>query len=358
MKRFNLKISLLTMLTTMALTVISHAEELSIGTWLGAYEKARQQALFTPFTQKTGIPITTVPYNGGIGILQQTNPPDLIGMNEDDALRACDKGLLAPRDYRAMVAPALFDQTLDEAFSPKTFRPCSIAQATFSTVIAYSLEAFPDTKPQTVSDFFDLERFPGKRGLRKHPDAIMEWALMARGVPTNQIYDLLSTQRGLRLALEKLETIRDHIVWWDLPDMPVGLLQRGNVVMTSAFNGRIFAAQAMRAPLIILWDGQLVELETWVITGQQNIPNLQASEFIRFATTAEAQARLAEHIPYGPTRRSAFERIGTHPKHNFSMADHLPTAPHHLAGALFKDSEWAANTASLRQRVFDEWLEN
>jgi putative spermidine/putrescine transport system substrate-binding protein len=138
--------------------------------------------------------------------------------------------------------------------------------------------------------------------------------------------------------------------------VPADLLNRGEVVMSSAYNGRVFTAQAQRVPLIILWDGQLVEHETWVITGQAATPKPEAIEFIRFATTAAAQARLAEYIPYGPTRRSAFERIGKHPEHNLPMAAHLPTAPHHLIGALFKDSEWSANTASLRQRAFDNWL--
>ena len=358
MKRFKLTVYLLAVQALLSFTGTSYADEqaLSIGTWGGAYEKAQQQALFTPFTQKTGITITTVPYNGGIAILQQDDLPDLISMNEADALRACDEGLLAPRDYQAMAAPAASGQSLEADFLPQTFRPCSIAQITFSTVIAYNLDAFPETKPQTIRDFFDIARFPGKRGLRKQPHAVLEWALMARGVPTNQVYDLLSTERGLRLAIEKLDTIRDHIVWWETADEPADLLKRGVVTMASAYNGRIFSAQTKGVPLITLWDGQLVELETWVITGQDNTPNPNAQKFIRFATTAKAQARLSEYIPYGPTRRSAFERIGNHPEYNLPMAAHLPTAPHHLSSALFKDSEWSANTASLRQRAFDKWL--
>ena len=360
MKRFNLITYLLKLLTVFCLTVTSHAEQktISIATWGGAYEAAQEQALFLPFTQKTGISITTIPYNGGIEILQQRELPDLISMNEADALRACSQGWLVERDYSAMVAKASTGKTPEADFLPQTFRPCSIAQITFSTVIAYTLDAFPGTKPQTIRDFFDVDRFPGKRGLRKHPDAILEWALMARGVPNNQVYDLLSTERGLRLAIEKLDSIREHIVWWDTPEMPAALLQNGEVVMTSAFNGRIFEAQTKGTPLIILWDGQLVELETWVIPGQQKPPKPEASEFIRFATTAEAQARLAEYIPYGPTRLSAFERIGKHPEHNLPMAAHLPTAPNHLASALFKDSKWSANTATLRKLAFDKWLAN
>ena len=38
-------------------------------------------------------------------------------------------------------------------------------------------------RPQTIADFFDLEKFPGKRGIRKSPKANLEMALMADGVP-------------------------------------------------------------------------------------------------------------------------------------------------------------------------------
>ena len=48
---------------------------------------------------------------------------------------------------------------------------------------------------------------------------------MAEGVPIDQIYDLLSTDRGMRLAFRRLDSIRDHIVWWDDPKEPAALLK-------------------------------------------------------------------------------------------------------------------------------------
>ena len=50
------------------------------------------------------------------------------------------------------------------------------------------------------ADFFDLERFPGKRGLPKGARRNLEWALMADGVELNNIYQTLESghERALR----------------------------------------------------------------------------------------------------------------------------------------------------------------
>ena len=84
----------------------------------------------------------------------------------------------------------------------------AVAQLVFSTVVAFDVRAFPGEKPRGIADFFDVERFPGRRALRCAPVALFEWALLAYGMPPTQVYDLLSTERGLDLAVRKLEAIR------------------------------------------------------------------------------------------------------------------------------------------------------
>ena len=43
-------------------------------------------------------------------------------------------------------------------------------------MVAYNTENVSGT-PSTLADFFDTEKFPGKRGLRKDPTALLEMAL-------------------------------------------------------------------------------------------------------------------------------------------------------------------------------------
>ena len=46
-----------------------------------------------------------------------------------------------------------------------------------------------------MADFWDLKKYPGRRGLRKTPRVNMEWALMADGVANDKIYKNLPRRK-------------------------------------------------------------------------------------------------------------------------------------------------------------------
>ena len=334
-------------------------ETLTIVTWGGVYEDAQRQAIFDPFTASTGITISTVVYSGGVQALRDEAAQrtwDVIDMIEDQAITACDEGLLATFDVNQVAAEHDEIALLDD-FLPNAFRNCSIAQNVYSTVFAYNDRAFQGEKPTTVADFFDLGRFPGQRAILRDPDVILEWALMAEGVPIDQIYDLLSTERGMRLAFRKLETLRSSIIWWETVGSPAEMLNDGRAVMASGYNGRFFsAAQDEGMPVTIVWDGQVINYDTWsILNGSQK--QEMAQQFIMFATAPEQLAALAELIPYGPARTSALARVGLHERTGVPMRDHLPNAPQNVGRALFGDSLWYAHTRDVRSRRFEAWLD-
>jgi putative spermidine/putrescine transport system substrate-binding protein len=331
------------------------AEIINIGTWGGVYEAAQKTAIFSPFETQTGIKLKTTLQYGGLAILQGSDVPDIVDMEEPDARLACEKGLLHSLDFIQLLstdsASAIESEFLEDSFSP-----CAVAHNTFSTVVAYSSSAFSGEKPQTIVDFFDVERFPGMRGLQKKPSAILEWALLAYGIPISQIYDLLSTARGMKLAFRKIEKLRGHIIWWQDPDEPAALLGDGTLVMSSGYNGRFFDAQSPDNPIIILWDGQIVDRSVWAFPAAHTEIKPAAKDFIGFAMNSKQQAKLADIIPYGPTRLNALKKMGNHPTKGIPMVNHLPLAKHHLKRAIFRDTTWYSSTAQLRQQAFDAWL--
>ena len=332
---------------------------LRIVSWGGAYEAAQTRAIFAPFTAETGTAVEVLVHDGRQEALEARAGPeawDVVDMTEDQAIAACRAGLLRRLDHAAILEPAP-GAGLERDFMPGSFRGCSVAQNAFAAVIAYNDDAFPGIKPRRVEDFFDLDGFPGRRAVERSPDAVLEWALMAEGVPVSQIYDLLSTRRGLRLAFRKLDRIRDAIVWWKDVAEPGELLRSGQASMAFGYNGRFFAAaRDEAAPITIVWDGQIIGYEVWTIpAGSRRVAAAEA--FIRFATGPERMARLAENIPYAPTRRSAIDRIGLDPVRRIPMQDHLPGALRHRHRALVRDSDWYAATAALRKRWFASWLE-
>ena len=78
--------------------------------------------------------------------------------------------------------------------------------------------------------------------MNRRPDANLEFALLADGVAKERVYEVLSTQEGLDRAFRKLDTIKDEVVWWEAGAQPPQLLADGEVVMSTAWNGRIFNA--------------------------------------------------------------------------------------------------------------------
>jgi len=328
-------------------------ESLVVATWGGAYEAAQRAALFEPFSAETGIPVETVPYDGGVAVLENADGWTVADMTIADADTACEAGLVQDFDP-TILAPAPDGTSIDEDFLPGALRPCAVMHLVYATVLAYDDRAFPGEKPRTVADFFDVERFPGKRALRRAPVGLFEWALLSYGVPRSQLYDLLSTERGLGLAFRKLEQLRPELRWWQAGDEPIRMLLDGEVSMASAYNGRVFAAQNAGAPLTVIWDGQLLDANVWAIP--VGADRERAERFIRFVTRADAMAALANHISYGPARRSAQRRIGRHVETGVPMAPYLPTAPYHLERAVVQDHRWYTRTHGLRERRFEAWL--
>lgn len=335
-------------------------EVLTVATWGGSYEDSQRRAYFEPFTEATGIEIETVHYDGGVKVLREqlasgNTEWDVIDMIQSDASAACEEGLLENIDP-TILAPAPDGTPPHEDFMEDAIHRCFITQIVFSTVIAFDDRAFPGVKPDSVEDFFNLESFPGKRALRKSPVGLFEWALLSLSVPREQLYDLLSTRRGLELASRRLDGIRDSIVWWTRGDEPVELLTSGQAAMATGYNGRFFHARAMEgAPISVIWDGQLIGFNSWTILRGTDQADL-AEKFIGFATRAENMAAQANLISYGPARKSAQRRVGLHTDVGVPMRPYMPTAPSHLDAAVVRDHRWYSQTVELREQWFREWL--
>lgn len=345
----------------LAISSAGAADTLTVLTWGGAYERSQSKAYFEPFTARTGIEIRTEQYNGGIEALRRQVKSgevswDVIDLVKSDSLQACEQGLLEPIDHDKL--PASPDGTPPgQDFYDGALTRCSVGMLIYATVLAFDVRAFPARKPRTVSALFDVERFPGKRALQRQPVANLEWALRSYGVPRQDVYNLLSTKRGLDLAFERLDSIKDQIVWWEAGSTPAELLASGEVVMASGYNGRFFdAAVNGREPIQTLWDAQLYDYSLLGIP--KGAPNTGAARrFVRFATATEQLAEQAKYISYGPARKSASARVWKHARTGVDMRPHLPTYPPNFERAIRKDHEWYARTGDrLRQRFFD-WLE-
>lgn len=345
-----------------ALTCVAFAAnaDVTVMSWGGAYGAAQTEAHLKPFTAKTGIKTTMVdsdnPATPIKAMVEANNVTvDVASLETADAIRLCDEGLLEPIDHSTL-APGADGTPATEDFMSGALTECGVATDFWTNVFAYDDSKFPDAKPTTAADFFDTTKFPGKRGLKKGAKAVLELALMGDGVPATEVYSILSTPEGLDRAFAKLDTIKKDVVWWEAGAQAPQLLADGEVVMTTAYNGRIFnAAMDEGRPFKIVWDGQIYESELYVIP--KGAPNKdEAMEFIKFATTTEGLAEQAKYISYGPTRKSSNAVEIIYKDGKTVMTPHLPTSPDNMKNALETSADfWVDKDAELNER-FNAWL--
>ena len=345
--------------SALAIAGAAQAGTVTVVSWGGAYTTSQIEAYHKPWMAKTGNQIISEDYNGGLAEVKAQVEAgnvtwDIVDVELSDAVRGCDEGLFVELD--PSILPAAPDGTpATEDFFPGTVHPCAVASIVWSTVYAYDNTKV--TGATTMADFFDLQKFPGKRGMRKGPKANLEFALIADGVPVDQVYEVLATPEGVDRAFAKLDTIKDSVVWWEAGAQPPQLLADGEVVMTTAYNGRIFNAVASEGkPFTIVWDGQVWDLDLWAIP--KGAPNQElALDFLAFSSATEQLAGQAAWISYGPARKSSGALIGSfHDKPDLAMAPHMPTAPENFKNALQNDFEfWADHQDELNER-FNAWL--
>ena len=126
--------------------------------------------------------------------------------------------------------------------------------------------------------------------------------------------------------------------------------------MAYAFNGRIFnAAIGENKPFNIIWNGQIYEMEGWVIP--KGAPNAKdALEFIKFATSTQPLADQAKWISYGPARKSSAPLVGLYHDGKTEMAPNMPTNPDNMKNALGSSYDfWVDHEAELTER-FESWV--
>lgn len=338
----------------------ANAQELTVMSWGGAYGAAQTEGHVKPWMAATGNVAVMVdsdnPAPAIKAMVEAGNVTvDVASVEYADAIRLCDEGLLEPIDAASL--PAGADGTpAAEDFFPGAVTECAVSTDIWSNVYAYDTTKFPEG-PKTAADFFDLQKFPGKRGLKKGAKAVLEFALMADGVPAAEVYKVLSTPEGVDRAFAKLDTIKAETVWWEAGAQAPQLLADGEVAMTTAYNGRIFAAAVGEGkPFQIVWDGQVYENESYVVP--KGAPNKDlAMEFIRYATSTEGLRAQASYISYGPPRKSAnIEPIIYAGDGKTEMGPHLPTNPANLTNALLTSSDfWVDRDAELNER-FQAWL--
>jgi putative spermidine/putrescine transport system substrate-binding protein len=310
--------------------------QMVISTGGGALEEAYKAAYFAPWTQKTGITITTGPNTGAklkAMVEQKAVEWDVSQQPAELAATMAKQGLLEPLDYSVIDKAKLIKGVAFEYFVM-----CDIA----AYHIAWNTKLVkPGAEPKDWPAFW---AFAGRRGLWKRPYQTMEVALMADGVDKDKLYPL-----DIERALKSLSKIKDGVYWWERGAQVAQILIDGEVEVTAAWNGRVYEPKKAGAPVDFHLNEALLVADAWVVP--KGAPNKRESmEFIAAALAADNQASFAQKIPYGPVNWDALKLL---PKETLAI---LPSADENLKRSTFLDVNWWADNGERADAAFNKWI--
>ena len=336
-----LKLTALALSLTFAASGV--AADLTVVSFGGANKDAQIKAFYKPWEAAGNGKIIAGQYNGEMAKVKamvDTNSVswDLVEVESPELSRGCDEGMFETLD------PAQFGSS--DNFIAGAIQPCGVGFFVWSTVLAYNADKL-SSAPTGWTDFWDTKKFPGKRGLRKGAKYTLEFALMADGVAPKDVYTVLATPAGVDRAFKKLDELKPSIQWWEAGAQPPQYLASGDVVMSSAYNGRIAAVQN-ESNLKIVWNGGIYDFDSWAIPkGAKDLT--QAQKFIAFSIQPEQQKTYSENIAYGPANKLAVPLLPP------ALLKDMPTTPENIADQVPMNVVfWADYGEQLEQR-FNAW---
>jgi putative spermidine/putrescine transport system substrate-binding protein len=290
----------------------------------GSYQEAEDNAWLKPFAQATGAKVlqdSPTDYSKIKAMVEAGQVTwDVVDVEGEFGLDK-DGAILEPIDY-SVVSKDGVDK------GATTYR---VAFMTYSSVLGYNSEKTGGKAPETWADFFDLTKFPGKRGVPTDAhDGLFEAALLADGVAPDQIYPI-----DVDRALAKLSTIKNELVFTTSSAQKQDLLSTGETVMGFIGNGRAYTAKKEGHPVEVQWNGH-IDFGDFLVVPKGSPNKDTAMKLIAYIVAPENNGALSQFISYSPANTKATLPSGASP-------DELTSSYLDLPHVTFDDEWWAAN---------------
>lgn len=263
---------------------------------------------------------------------------DLVSADTFFSIRAANAGWLEPIDYDIVDASQLV---------PGSDLQYWVNTAIAAEHIAWNTNTFPaGAGPASWAEFYDAERFPGRRALRSGAFQTLPGAALADGVAPEDLYPL-----DLDRAFAALERIRPHVVKWADGGQEIQtLLTTGEADMVNLFTGRAAVLKRDGEPVDFRMEQATTEEVSFIIP--KDSPNKLQAMY--------ALALLVNQPVYNQAMAEA-QLIGYTNIEGMAMVDPelqplLTTSPDNLPKLAPNGSEWWAENEPAAQQRMTEWI--
>lgn len=240
-----------------------------------------------------------------------TSPPDVAQVKAQVESGAIQWDVMAIAPYAAqqncdtLFEPLEFDDLDETDLVEGAVGECYIGNWINTTPFAYRTDAFPEGEgPESIEDFFDVEKFPGQRGIVTNlQNGILEYPLLADGVAPEDLYPL-----DVDRSLEKLAEIRDNTLF--APN--VGALQQAvasnQVDMFLLPDSRLVPLMKDGTDITIVWDGAVASINAFAVP--KGSTKLEAAEdFMASVTQPDQVAKITELLGVAPINLAATPKL-------------------------------------------------
>jgi putative spermidine/putrescine transport system substrate-binding protein len=328
------------------------SKSVTIVTYGGAWGELIKQVFLDPFEKETGIKVNHqfMPKMSKIKAMVDTGNVEWDLVEGGDSVRIpLEKG-----GYLEKIDYSYFDKETLSGYADYQKMPYGIYFMGYSTVIAYSLDAFPNGGPKSWADVWDVEKFPGPRCLHGGGGGygMIEEALLVDGVPKDKLYPC-----DMERAFKQFDKIRPHVVkWWRSGAVAPQLLVDNEVVIANAYSGRIAKIKEQGANVAMEYNEGNLSFEMFVVPkGTKNYD--AAMKLLAFIAKAENQAAMSNNYPNGAVNKHAYKFISA------EKAKDLPTSPENMKKQFVRDGEYwgkidpATNKSrqELSAQMWQEW---
>ncbi|MEE4188078.1 MAG: ABC transporter substrate-binding protein [Roseobacter sp.] len=315
-----------TALATHGMPVLADSGRLVFVNWGGDAMTAYDTVMGAPFQEATGIEVLqdgSGPTEGAMKAQAESGSPswDICDADPFSAQALGKQGLMEAIDYD-VVDRSKMREGFGWEYAASTYF--------FSYVIAYDSTKY-DTAPTSMADFFDVEKFPGKRAMYKWGAGMWEALLLGDGVARADLYPL-----DLERAHAKLDGFKENIVaFWGGGAESQSLLLNGDASMALIWSTRAkILEEDSEGDIKFIWDDGLASPGSMAVIKGNPAGRDVAMQYIAAAQDPAKQVQMFELMGQGPSNPAADDLVPEEIK-RFNPVD-----PANFSKQVALDMEW------------------
>ncbi|WP_024356049.1 extracellular solute-binding protein [Leucobacter chironomi] len=256
----------------------------------GVFQDGQTEALWNPFAEASGAKFNQDAFDAGKlkAMVDSGNVSwDIVNTTQFDTARGCGT-LYEKYDYSQIDTSKIPEGTITDE--------CMVPQILYGLVVVYNTDKFGDNPPTSAADFFDTEKFPGKRTVSQStyvdPQTV-EFALTAQGKDVKKL-----KPEDIEGAFDMYRDLGNDVIGWTTGAQAQQQLEAGEAVMGLVWSGRGYGAANAGAPVAPMWDQWMIMVDSNGIP--KGVKDKQAAfAAVNYSIGAEQQAKMTELTSYG-----------------------------------------------------------